>query len=97
MGRVGIPEGSTLGPLLFVLVMEEATRGEQRGLCELLCVDDPVAAAETRAEASDRFDSWKREVEERGLKISMGKTKVMVSVRQPNRRPESCGKNVGVN
>ena len=34
--------------LLFVLVMEEATRGESRGFWELLYADDLVITAETR-------------------------------------------------
>ena len=102
--RVGAHQGSGLSPLLFVTVMEEATRGERRSLWELLYADDLVITAETRAEAINRFNNWKRAVEERGMKVNMEKTKVMVTGRQPNRRQEEgrypcgcCGKNVGVN
>ena len=47
---VGAQQGLALSPLLF---MEEATRGEQRGLWELLYTDDLVTTAETRAEANN--------------------------------------------
>ena len=40
--RVGVHQGSPLSPLLFMVVMEEATRGERRGFWELLYSDDLV-------------------------------------------------------
>ena len=101
---VGVHQGSALSPLLFIIVMEEATRGERRDLWELLYADDLVITAETREEAITRFNNWKREMGRRGLKVNMEKTKVMITGREPNRRQEEgrypcgcCGKNVGVN
>ena len=102
--RMGVHQGSALSPLLFVIVMEEATKEERRSLWELLYADDLVITAETSEEASIRFNNWKKAMEKRGLKVNMEKTKVMVTGRQPNRRQEEgrypcgcCGKNVGVN
>ncbi len=70
----------------------------------MLYADDQVITAGTRAEASNRFNRWKRAMEKRGLKINMARTKVMVTSRQPDRRQEEgrypcvcCRKNVGVN
>jgi len=98
---VGVHQDSPLSPLLFVLVMEEATRGERRGFWELLCADDLVITADTREEACDQFNSWKRAMERRGLKVNMEKTKMMLTGQQPNKRQEEgnypcgcCGKNV---
>ena len=102
--RVGVHQGSALSPMLFVLVMEEATKEERRDLWELLYADDLVITAETRAEAITRFNTWKRTMGKRGMKVNMEKTKVMVTGKEPNRRQEEgrypcgcCGKNVGVN
>ena len=102
---VGVHQGSALSPLLFIAVMEEATkecRGE--GLFELLYADDLALTGETREEAKEMFVRWKSGMERRGLKINMEKTKVMVSGR--NRQQEErrgrfpcgcCGRGVGAN
>ena len=47
--RVGVHQESALSPLLFILVMEEATAACRRGgPCELLYADDLVLTAETK-------------------------------------------------
>ena len=47
--NVGVHQGFTLSPLLFVLVLEEATREARQGrLKELLCADDLVLTGESR-------------------------------------------------
>ena len=102
--RVGVYQGSALSPLLFILVMQEATREERRGLWELLYADDLVITAESEEDAINRFNSWKESLEKRGLKINIEKTKVMVTGRAPvvrwntGRFPCSCcGRGVGSN
>lgn len=102
---VGVHQGSALSPLLFITVMQEATkeaRGE--GPWELLYADDLVLTAETLEEVRDMFNRWKAGMEQRGLKINMEKTKLMVSGKPANTRVESgrwpcsgCGRGVGVN
>ena len=70
----------------------------------MLYADDLVLTAKTKEEVIAMFNEWKRQMETRGLKINMEKTKVMVSGRQPKERTEQgrypcgcCGKGVGVN
>ena len=102
--RVGVHQGSALSPLLFVLVLEEATKGGRRGLWEMLYADDLVITAESKEAAVRRFNIWKREMEKRGMRVNMEKTKVMVTGRRPTRRREEgrypcgvCGRNVREN
>ena len=77
---VGVHQGSVLSHLLFILVMEEATR-ECRvgGLWELLYADDLALTAETQGEVELMFGEWRRAVERRGLKVNLKKTKMMVT------------------
>ena len=77
---VGVHQGSALSPLLFNLVMEEATKDCRRGVpWDMLYADDLVLTAESRAEVLERFDSWKDAMESKGLKVNIEKTKVLVS------------------
>jgi len=102
---VRVHQGSALSPLLFIVVMQEATK-EERGenLKELLYADDRVLMAEVEEEVVERFSAWKRGMEKRGLKVNMEKTKMMVLRRKsavPLERGRypcgCCGKGVGQN
>jgi len=76
---VGVRRGSALSPLLFVMVME-ALSGEF-GVAlpwELLCADDLVVVAETEEDLIERLNEWKDFVENRGMRVDMSKTKVVV-------------------
>ena len=103
--RVGVHQGSALSPLLFIVVMQEATKEARReGLKELLYADDLVLMAESEEEAVEKFRTWKREMERRGLRVNMEKTKVVISGEELVVRMESgrypcgcCGKGVGEN
>jgi len=77
---VGVHQGSALGPLLFVMVVE-ALSGEFRVALpwELLCADGLVVVAETGGDLIERLGGWKDFVENRGMKVNMNKTKVMIS------------------
>lgn len=102
---VGVHQGSALSPLLFITVMEEATKECRRGgPWELLYADDLVITAESKEEMKERFEIWREGMERRGLKINLGKTKVMVTGREAAEKVKSgkfpcgcCGKGVGTN
>ena len=102
---VGVLQGSALSPLLFNLVMEEATKECRRGLpWDILYADDLVLTAESMDELVLQFGRWKDALETRGLKVNISKTKVMVTGKEceeplnSGRYPcGACGKGVRVN
>jgi len=72
--------GSALSPLLFVMVMEALSIKFRVALpWELLYADDLVVIAETEEDLIKRLNEWKDFVENRGMRVNMHKTKVMIS------------------
>ena len=89
--KVGVHQGSALSPLLFKLVLEEATKSIRKGdPWELLYADDLVLTAESKVAVVQMFDAWSSAMEVRGLKINIGKTKLLVSGKK-NQAPTSSG------
>ena len=75
---VGVHQGSVLSPLLFIIVLEALSRTFRKGLpMELLYADDLVLMAETEELLVEKIKKWKVGLEEKGLRVNMGKTKVM--------------------
>ena len=72
-------------------------------LCDLLYADDLVVIAETEEDLIKRLNEWKNHVENRGMRINMNKTKVMISgecqkpVQKAARLYGVCGTSVGSN
>ena len=103
--KVGVHQGSALSPLLFKIVMEEATRYVRRGdPWELLYADDLVLSAESRETVLEMFTDWSRAMELRGMKVNIGKTKLLVSGKSSVRPISSgqypcavCNRGVGAN
>jgi len=78
--KVGMHQGSALSPLLFVIVMEALSREFRVALPgELLYADDLVVIVETEDDLSKRLNEWKDNVKNRGIRVNMNKTKVMIS------------------
>jgi len=78
--KVGMHQRSALSPLLFVIVMEALSREFRVALpWELLYADDLVVIAETEDDLIKRLNEWKDFVENRGMRVNMNKTKVMIS------------------
>ena len=76
--KVGVHQGSVLSPLLFIMVLDALSTEFRVGLpWELLYADDLALIAESRAELLEKIKSWKEGMEAKGLRVNMGKTKVM--------------------
>jgi len=72
--------GSALSPLLFLVVMDALSRKFRVALpLELLYADDPVVIAETEDDLIIRLNEWKDFMVNRGMRVNMNKTKVMIS------------------
>ena len=78
--KVGVHQGSVLSPLLFIIVMEALSREFHTDHpWELLYADDLVIIAKSVEELLEKLNKWKAAIEKRGLRVNMGKTKVVVS------------------
>ena len=78
--KVGVHQGSVLSPLLFVIVLEALSHEFRTGTpWELLYADEVVISAETEERLKMKLNKWKTEMEAKGLRVNMEKTKIMVS------------------
>ena len=76
--KVGVHQGSVLSPLLFIIVMEALSNEFRVGLpWELLYADDLCLLAETEEDLMVKIKRWKEGMELKGLRMNMGKMKVM--------------------
>merc|ERR1712074_475037 len=82
---VCVHQGSVLSPLLFILVLEALARGFHTDKpWELLYADDLVIIASSEKELVDRLKDWKKRMEDKGLRVSMPKTKPTASHNRPH-------------
>src|SRR5260221_12313405 len=103
--KVGLYQSSVLSPLLFVIVMDMVSKELREGLpWELLYADDLVLMAESENELREKLLKWKVGLEAKGLKVNVGKTKIMLGGCGMGDLEESgkwhcgvCGKGVGSN
>jgi len=101
----GMHQGSSLSPLLFVIVIEAISREFRVALpWEPLYADELVVIAETEEDLIKRPNEWKSNVENRGMRVNMNKTKVMISAERQKPVQKSarwpcgvCGRGVGSN
>ena len=76
--NVGVHQGSVLGPLLFIIVLEALSREFREDLpMELLYADDLVLIVVTKELILEKVRKWKEGMEKKGLRVNAGKTKVM--------------------
>ena len=103
--KVGVHQGSVLSPLLFIIVLEALSREHREGLpWELLYADDLALLADSEEALLVKLRRWKEEMEAKGLRVNMGKTKVMCCRIRHEQAENSgkwpcgvCRKGVGVN
>jgi len=75
--KVGMDQRSALSPLLFVPVIKVLSREFRVALLwELLYADDLVVIAETEDDLIKRLNMWKDNVENRGIRVNMNKTRL---------------------
>ena len=76
---MGMHQGSVLSPFPFTVVVDVVTPlASECTLSELLYADDLVLMSETIERLMNRFLKWKETFESKGLKVNLGKTKVLV-------------------
>ena len=75
---VGLHQGSALSLLLFILLLDEATKQvAKEALWSMLSADDLVLCEDTRWELQVELERWRIAMESRGLHINRSKTQVM--------------------
>ena len=78
--KVSLHQGSVLSPLLFAMVIDEVTENARKGwMKQILYADDLVLMGETMEELRENFDEWIEAFETKGMRVNLGKTKLMVS------------------
>ena len=74
----GVHQGSVLRPLLFIIVLEALSREFRTGYpWELLYAGDLVISDEDLIKLEEMLCTWKRNLKSHGLRVNMGKIKVM--------------------
>ncbi|XP_068227991.1 uncharacterized protein [Palaemon carinicauda] len=76
--NVGLHQVSALSPYLFDLVMDVVTQDirDQSPWC-MFFADDVILCSTRREEVEKKQEEWRREIENRGLKISRKKTEYL--------------------
>ena len=69
-----------LSPLLLAMVIDEEAENARKGwMKQILYADDLVLMGETMEELREKFDEWREAFESKGMRVNLGKTKLMVS------------------
>ena len=62
------------------MVIDEVTENARKGwMKQILYADDFVLMGETMEELRENFNEWREVFESKGIKVNLGKTKLMVS------------------
>ncbi|ETN68607.1 reverse transcriptase [Necator americanus] len=76
--QVGVHQGSSLSPLLFILCMDTITKEIQKQHpWTLLFADDVMLASESRDDLQEQVQSWKDQLQQYGLRFNTSKIEYM--------------------
>ncbi|GJT31262.1 ataxia telangiectasia mutated family protein [Tanacetum coccineum] len=76
--EVGLHQGSAISPYLFALILDELSRGIQENIpWSMVFADDIVLVAESADGLNLRLESWRKALEDNGLRISREKTEYL--------------------
>ena len=101
--RVGVHQGSVLSPLIFAIEVDVTEHAREGLLNKILYAHDLDLMSESLEDLRERFQRWRSALEDKGLKVNVGKTKMMVSgtkgeiVLSKTDPCGICGKRVGSN
>ena len=76
--KVGLHQGSALSPLLFITVMDVISQEVGREPpYAMLFADDLVLCENTREEAEEQLELWRKPIGNMGLRVSRSKTEYL--------------------
>ncbi|GKB35206.1 retrovirus-related pol polyprotein LINE-1 [Tanacetum coccineum] len=76
--EVGLHQGSAISPYLIALILDELSRGIQENIpWSMVFADDIVLATESADSLNLRLESWRKALEDNGLRISREKTEYL--------------------
>ena len=76
--KVGLHQGSALSPFLFAIVMDSLTEQIQKvAPWDMMFADDVALCDNTCEGVEEHLEEWRREMENRGLKVSRQKTEYL--------------------
>ena len=91
--KVGVYQGFVFSPLLFTIVLEALSREFRCSLpWELLYADDLDLMAESEDKLMEKFELWRSGLEDKGLRVNMDKTKILVCRAKPVQSGKPSGR-----
>nr|GEV53796.1 DEP domain-containing protein [Tanacetum cinerariifolium] len=76
--EVGLHQGSSISPYLFALILDELSRRIQGNIpWSMVFVDDIMLVAKSANALNMRLESWRKALEDKGLRVSRDKTEYL--------------------